>query len=66
MFAGVLRGSGAMGTFRHVREPAPINDQSVIRLNRDTLYSSVIVDLGGGPATLTLPDSGQRYMLPWC
>lgn len=62
MFAGVLLGAGGMGVFRHVREPAPIDDQSVIRLNRDTLYSSVIVDLASGPATLTLPDSGERYM----
>ena len=62
MFAGVLLGAGAMGAFRHVREPAPIDDQSVVRLNRDTLYSSVIVDLADGPATLSMPDSGARYM----
>jgi hypothetical protein len=37
MFAAVLEGAGGMGVFRHVREPAPVDDQSVIRLNRDTL-----------------------------
>lgn len=62
MFAGILLGAGGMDVFRHVREPAPIDDQSVIRLNRDTLYSSVIVDLGSGPATLHLPDGGERYL----
>jgi hypothetical protein len=30
-------------------------------MNRDTLYSSVIVDISKG-ATFTMPDSGKRYM----
>jgi Autotransporter beta-domain/Protein of unknown function (DUF1254) len=32
------------------------------RPNRDTLYSFAIIDLDAGPATLTLPDAGKRYM----
>ena len=35
-------------------------DQPVIRMNRDTLYSFAIVDISEG-ATLTVPDSGDRY-----
>jgi hypothetical protein len=41
---------------------APIDHQTVIRMNRDTLYSFGVFDLDAGPVTLTLPDSGKRYM----
>ncbi len=34
----------------------------MIRLNRDTLYTSAIVDLDAGPVTITLPDAGKRFM----
>ncbi len=46
--------------WRHQREPASVDDQRVVRLNRDTLYSSAIVDISAS-ATLTLPESGGRY-----
>jgi hypothetical protein len=49
-----------VNTFQHNREPADVQHQTVIRLNRDTLYSFAIVDLAGG-ATVTLPDAGDRY-----
>src|SRR5579863_1005062 len=41
------------------REPASIDDQTVIRLNRDTLYSFGVFDLAVAPVTITLPDAGQ-------
>ena len=50
-----------LGKFFHVRVPTPIDNQPIIRMNRDTLYSSVILDLSK-PATVTLPDTGGRYM----
>jgi hypothetical protein len=31
-------------------------------MNRDTLYSAAIFDLDAGPVTITLPDSGKRFM----
>src|SRR6266436_67765 len=61
-FRGILKDSGAIGKFLHRREPARIDNQTVIRLNRDTLYSSAIFDLDGGPVTITLPDAGKRFM----
>ena len=60
--AGVLKDSGIIGKFNHRREPASIDKQTVIRLNRDTLYSSAVFDLDAGPVTITLPDSGKRFM----
>jgi hypothetical protein len=53
---------GGLGKFHHRREPASIDQQSVIRLNRDTLYSSAVFDLDAGPVTVTLPDAGKRFM----
>lgn len=53
---------GGFGKFVHRREPAEIDKQTVIRLNRDTLYSSIVVDLDAGPATITMPDAGDRFM----
>ncbi len=38
-FAGLIKDSGGIGKFNHRREPASIDNQTVIRLNRDTLYS---------------------------
>ena len=61
-FAGILKDSGSIGKIDHRREPAQIDNQTVIRLNRDTLYSSGVFDLDAGPVTITLPDAGQRFM----
>lgn len=62
-FGGILKDSGGViGTFNHRREPASIDNQTVIRLNRDTLYSSALFDLNAGPVTITMPDPGKRFM----
>lgn len=54
--------AGALGKFVHAREPAPIDKQDVIRMNRDTLYSQAVADLDAGPVTVVLPSAGKRYM----
>lgn len=51
---------GGFGTFAHVRQPTPIDQQSVIRMNRDTLYSFAIFDLTS-PVTVNKPPSGGRF-----
>ncbi|UGY24368.1 DUF1254 domain-containing protein [Bradyrhizobium septentrionale] len=51
-----------LGKLSHRREPASIDKQSVIRLNRDTLYTSGVFDLDAGPVTVTMPDPGKRFM----
>ena len=53
---------GGFGKFHHFREPAPIDNQTVIRMNRDTLYSSAVFDLDAGPVTITMPEVGKRFM----
>jgi hypothetical protein len=54
--------AGGIGKFDHRREPMRIDKQTVIRANRDTLYSAAVFDLDAGPATVTLPEAGSRFM----
>ncbi|MCS4277576.1 hypothetical protein M2390_002785 [Mycetocola sp. BIGb0189] len=61
MFAALLAGTPGVGHWVHHRAPSALDDQRVIRQNRDTLYSSIILDVSEG-ATLTLPDAGGRYL----
>jgi hypothetical protein len=51
---------GKIGVFEHKRTPTPVDGQQVIRMNRDTLYSSAVFDLST-PVTITLPDAGDRF-----
>jgi len=60
-FSNIVK-DGGLGKFVHRREPAAVDNQTVIRLNRDTLYSAAIFDLDAGPVTITLPDAGKRFM----
>jgi para-nitrobenzyl esterase len=53
---------GGLGKLSHRRAPASIDAQDVVRMNRDTLYSSGVFDLDAGPVTVTLPDPGKRFM----
>ena len=49
-----------IGQLAHIPEPFPLDRQPVIRMNRDTLYSSALIDLSK-PVTITLPEIGGRY-----
>jgi hypothetical protein len=60
-FTNVVK-DGGFGKFHHNRELTPIERQTVIRMNRDTLYSAAVFDLDAGPVTITLPDAGKRFM----
>ncbi|GAA2036088.1 DUF1214 domain-containing protein [Agromyces tropicus] len=61
MFAALAAQAGGTGRWVHNRVPTPIDNQPVIRQNRDTLYSMAVVDVSDG-VTLTLPDAGDRYL----
>jgi hypothetical protein len=61
-FAAAIGQAGDLGIFHHQRELASVDKQTVIRSNRDTLYSCAVFDLDAGPATVTVPDAGERYM----
>jgi hypothetical protein len=61
MFGDLQRDAGGVNAFAHNRAPASVDRQTVIRLNRDTLYSFAVVDISGG-ATATIPDHDGRYL----
>ena len=60
-FANAVK-QGGFGKLHHLREIMPVDKQTVIRANRDTLYSSGVFDLDAGPATIILPDPRGRFM----
>ena len=62
MFRVIMKTQGIkIGTLIHLRAPTTPDNQPVIRINQDTLYSATVLDLSR-PAKLTLPEVGGRYM----
>ncbi len=61
MFASFQAEAGGVNRLQHRRAPTSIDDQPVIRMNRDTLYSAALVDISAG-ATVVVPDGGGRYV----
>jgi len=61
MFAGLYADTSGVNTWFHHRTPASVDHQTVIRMNRDTLYSFAVADISAG-ATLTVPEHGDRYV----
>ncbi|PLX37718.1 MAG: hypothetical protein C0606_05430 [Hyphomicrobiales bacterium] len=57
----LAQAGGKFQNFVHVRQLTPVENQTVIRSNRDTLYSAVLLDLSK-PVTVTLPETGGRYI----
>lgn len=57
-----VAGDGGFGHFMHNRDLTPLDHQIVVRQNRDTLYSAAVFDLDAGPATVTVPDAGDRFL----
>ncbi len=51
---------GAFGKFHHERGPVAVDKQLVIRMNRDTPYSTAIFDLTQ-PVTIIKPDTRERF-----
>ena len=49
-----------LSTWLHLRVPTPIDQQKVIRMNQDTLYSGAVLDLSKS-ATVIMPETGGRY-----
>lgn len=61
-FANTVKAAGGLARFDHNRQPMAIENQKVIRANRDTLYSAAVFDLDAGPVTIMMPESGSRFM----
>ena len=61
-FKGYAEKYDAFGKFTHSRKPYDVHRQVTQSGNRDTLYSFGIFDLSKSPLTISLPDTGDRYM----
>ncbi|MCZ4058392.1 DUF1254 domain-containing protein [Pantoea sp. LMR881] len=61
-FYNFAQQAGGVNKFFYYRQPPALASQGVVRMNKDTLYSSAIVDVRKG-ATLTVPDfPANRYV----
>jgi len=62
MIGANMKAFGAgFGQFSHLRKPTTPDNQPVIRMNQDTLYSGTVLDLSK-PVKIKLPELGGRYM----
>jgi len=61
-FSAVALKNGGFGKLYFKRDVSPIDQQDVIRQNRDTLYGAGVFDLKAGPVTVALPDAGKRFI----
>ncbi|MFK4874588.1 DUF1214 domain-containing protein [Novosphingobium sp. ZW T3_23] len=53
---------GGFGKFAHDRDLVDLDHQTVIRMNRDTVYSRAVFDLDAGALTIALPEASGRFM----
>lgn len=61
MFRDLQAVAGGPNRWHHNRAATAIDAQTVVRMNRDTLYSLAVVDLAE-PVELVVPQSGGRYL----
>lgn len=53
-FFNIATQGGGVNKFFKIRQPTPLDGQTVVRMNKDTLYAAAIVDTSKG-ATITVP-----------
>lgn len=61
MFRNIVGQAQGTNKWTHAFTPTEIDQQPIIRMNRDTLYSAAIIDISQD-ATVVLPEAGDRYM----
>jgi hypothetical protein len=54
-FANISKLAGGVNRWFHYRNFVPLDNQTVVRMNKDTLYSGAVVDTSKG-ATVTMPE----------
>lgn len=60
-FLEMIKNAGQTNSFFHFRKPTPLNKQTVIRMNRDVLYSGGVFDARNG-LNITFPEMpDDRY-----
>ncbi len=57
-------GTDGVGVIMNVRQGADPDDRTIMRINFDTIYSWLVLDLSE-PATIIMPDVNGRYQTAW-
>ncbi len=57
----IVKAAEGVNKWIHFKSPTPLDKQTIIRMNRDTLYSIALVDVSQG-ATITVPKVKERYL----
>ncbi|WNC73856.1 DUF1254 domain-containing protein [Thalassotalea psychrophila] len=60
-YAVTLMKAGGVNKFKHYLVPPETESQPIVRMNRDTLYSTAVLDASKG-GTITIPEVGDRYV----
>jgi hypothetical protein len=59
-FDAIMKKAGGVNTFFEMPVPSSIpEEQFVVRMNRDTFYSTAIVDMSSGSVYVTIPETDQ-------
>lgn len=61
MFSAMIANAGGTNKFFHFRQPTPLDKQTVIRMNRDVLYSGGVFDAAEGLSIVFPEITDQRY-----
>jgi hypothetical protein len=61
-FGVIAKMAGGVNRFFHFRRPTPLDQQNVVRMNRDTLYSMAIVDTSKGARVFVPEFPKDRYV----
>ncbi|PDS87613.1 carboxylesterase [Rhizobium sp. L18] len=63
LYFGRVVAQNGLGKLGHERTPVAVDNQKVIRMNRDTLYSSGVFDLSAGSLTVALPEGADKRFM---
>jgi len=61
-FANLQQLAGGINRLFHIRKPTPLDAQTIIRMNRDTLYSAVVVDTSKGARVVLPKADANRFV----
>jgi hypothetical protein len=61
-FHNISQQAGGVNRWFYIRKPTPLDQQTVVRMNRDTLYSASIVDTSKGASVTIPPLPAGRFM----
>lgn len=61
MFYDISQNAGGINKFFHIRSITPLNSQTVVRMNKDVLYSGAVVDAEKGASVIFPEMPDKRY-----